>query len=500
MFPIYQNQVQRNYPDARSMVVDFASVGDKILKGVTEGVELGLKVKQSRENSALNAMNIQRSQVAIDATLQEMRLNEKRTEQTLQLGKIEQRNKELDFARKTSENANRIYEANAATQAAQSERNLNAVQTLSQYADAVSDLTVNHANMLARLSETSDFSEQHKIVTEYQSQAQEFETMTGKSLIELAADLPPNDPRSQILNGLRPSVLSAAFQDTQVPIEVPRFITSDPRFASADEADQQALAEMIAMTGKGGYSKSDMTIKFVPLKQATQMWKSGNSINTLKNMYQNANDQEAFMSWAKRNGLSKILTQPTDAKPAAESPPVPTTVTVKTASGKEVTVKNPYMTTPEFADKTKEQLSKIEADSPTRKGVEKEMSKQVYAPFGTGVVLPQVAQRLINEKLKTDPQLQAEETEYYERKKTEVQKELDALKGSDIKTLNRKLELNQVAARLDEKAKSLREQYGVTTVKEKELPVLTPEQARQQPPGTRFQTTDGRILTVPERK
>jgi hypothetical protein len=147
-------------------------------------------------------------------------------------------------------------------------------------------------------------------------------------------------------------------------------------------------------------------------------------------------------------------------------------------------------------------LLEIEKASPINKETS-EQRKDKVASFVMDVAfgkLPTGKKGLPKTPVLQNPQLQAEEVDYFERKKTEVQKELDALKGSDIKTLNRKLELNQVAARLDEKAKSLREQYGVTTVKEKELPVLTPEEVLQQPPGTIFQTIDGRIRTVSERK
>lgn len=511
-FPIFQVQEQRHYPDPRSMVVNWAAAGDKILKGAVEGIELGMKVKQSRENSALNAMNIQRSQVAINATLQEMRLNEKRTEQTLRLDAIEQRNRELDYARKTSADAQRTYDFNAAIQAAQAERTFGAMQALVEHESSLSDLMVNRGKLLAELDATSDFSSKRAIIDEYKREASEFEIATGRSLLELASALPPNDQRAQLIAGLQPAVLETAFQNTMVAVEMPRTIVSDPMLSG----DDSGMADIAMALGKGGLTKTDTTIKLMPLNQAVQIWKAGSSLNTLRELYDTAVDKKAFEKWAAKEGLSKRIVAAPMGKtevPVTEKPAVPETVKVTTPDGKTRDIVNPYPKTQAFTDAVKSEYDAITNKSPfflERIKISREPT--MVGLGGTGAVAGYLRARE-KVQIEENPEIQAREIDYYERAVTDTRKKINELKGSDIKTLNRKLELNSVLQKLEEQLKSLRQKYmpegsqetpatqstPLTTeaVSEADLPVLTFEEAKLQPSGTRFKTADGRFFKVP---
>jgi len=63
-YPIYQRQERVQYPNPRNMVVDWSKAGNKLVAGLLEGVNLGLKIKESRENSAIKASNLKTSALA----------------------------------------------------------------------------------------------------------------------------------------------------------------------------------------------------------------------------------------------------------------------------------------------------------------------------------------------------------------------------------------------------------------------------------------------------
>ena len=67
-FPIHQ---ARQF-DTSNMVVNWGDFGEKIMKGVVQGIGLGISIKKSREDTALNAMNLKAQQSLIDARAQEV--------------------------------------------------------------------------------------------------------------------------------------------------------------------------------------------------------------------------------------------------------------------------------------------------------------------------------------------------------------------------------------------------------------------------------------------
>ncbi len=482
MFPVYQNQVQRQYPDARTMVVDWASAGDKIMQGVVTGVNLGLKIKESRENTALRAMQLKQTEAAMFEAKRAGDLNERLTNQRLALDALREQEVSFDLARKQSETAIKTFEANASVQLQRAEASAQAVETLAIHNDSLTDLVANHSDLNDKLISASDFSEKRKIIDLYKTQADEFEAVTGKTMKQIAADLPPNDPRIPILQALSPSALEAQFQNITVPIEMPRLVTTDPSFDALSPEEQESALQMMAMTGKGGVSKTDTVIKFVPLNNAIQMWKSGNSLNTLQGLKETATDKQAFDKWAKSHGLDKIIAEPkkkTDDEKATDT--APQTVTVTTSDGKRVEVANPYLQTPKFVEAVDERFKKVVDASPYQKYFEKgraaAKASGAYRFAGAGAVEGGLALNFAQ----NSPELQAEEYSYYERSLTDVKKELRATTGSDVKTLNKKLELQALSDKLQEKADEIKAKYGIVE-KEKQ-----PSQS---------QTQDGTITII----
>jgi len=95
--------------DTSNMIVNWAGAGDKILRGISEGIQLGLKIKDSKQNALLAAAHIRESDNAVAMKQIEVGLQQKDTASRLALQEEQRKSMILKNA----------YEGNALTLAAQ---------------------------------------------------------------------------------------------------------------------------------------------------------------------------------------------------------------------------------------------------------------------------------------------------------------------------------------------------------------------------------------------
>ena len=120
-YPVYQHQNIVKYPNPRQSVVNWASAGDKIMRGITEGVEMGVRIKDSRTKSMVAAQNIAQSQAAVIEAKRAGDLDKMRADSRLQLDQLAQEELERQATIKKSALWLRKEEAESKQQTLQAE-------------------------------------------------------------------------------------------------------------------------------------------------------------------------------------------------------------------------------------------------------------------------------------------------------------------------------------------------------------------------------------------
>jgi len=111
-YPIYQRQERVQYPNPRNMVVDWSKAGNKLVAGLLEGVNLGLKIKESRENSAIKASNLKTSALARQMAEVELDITKKNSDNMIRESTAKANIADAQAATVQSETYRQAQEAN----------------------------------------------------------------------------------------------------------------------------------------------------------------------------------------------------------------------------------------------------------------------------------------------------------------------------------------------------------------------------------------------------
>jgi len=98
-FPIQQPR----YPDASTMVINWAGAADKIMRGLTTGIELGLKIRDSNQDALLNAARIQQINESVAASQVSTALAQKASASMLALQEMERQKAAAEVAQITDQ-------------------------------------------------------------------------------------------------------------------------------------------------------------------------------------------------------------------------------------------------------------------------------------------------------------------------------------------------------------------------------------------------------------
>jgi len=135
-YPVYQHPNNVRYPNPRQSVVNWASAGDKIMRGITEGINLGRKIKM--QNELLRV-----SKVTTDRKQQE-------TESQLALQEIQRKNANFDYTRKTNALSVAAEDAQQQAQLAKSQNYIQSNYLVAGMEQFSSDPDVIRANILTK--------------------------------------------------------------------------------------------------------------------------------------------------------------------------------------------------------------------------------------------------------------------------------------------------------------------------------------------------------------
>jgi hypothetical protein len=309
-YPIYEQRTQRNYPDPKSVMIDWAGAGEKIMRGITEGVELGLKIKDSRQNALLTAARIRQSDEAVAASQIETGLHQRTTDAALALDHLQTQRLQAEFQRNFSAAA---VQNDALTQALtlqQTQRETQANAALTQNDAMFNDVQANAINIKLAMETTNDPSIRQQNLDLLKEDWNNLQEAIGMEPTKLAMSLRKDDPRAQQLAMLNPILTQKQYLlDMMVPIRSSvltqtEYDTSEPYAA-----------------GKQSSDKTTTSITMVPLSVARSHWQAGQSLETFTGLRDNAADPASFDKWAKESGLGKLIATPAPA-PAATSAPI----------------------------------------------------------------------------------------------------------------------------------------------------------------------------------
>ena len=283
-YPVYQHPNIVKYPNPRQSVVNWASAGDKIMRGITEGVELGRKIKMQNEVLRVSKVTTARKQ--------------EETTSKLATDKLQQDRMTADYLQNYSAAAIRtdILTKNLMLQKVERETQANA--TLTQNDSMFNDMQVNATNIKLAMETTNDPSVRQGYLDQKKEDVANFQEVTGVELMKLAMSLQKDDPRAQQLAMLNPVLAQKQYLlDMLVPIQTSVLTQTD-----FDASDPTAM-----MMGKQSFDQSRTSTTMVPLSTARSYWQSGQSLSTFDGLQRNAADPALFDKWAKESGLGKLL-------------------------------------------------------------------------------------------------------------------------------------------------------------------------------------------------
>lgn len=348
-FPIYQRTERMKYPDASSMVVNWAGAFDKITEGMERGVELGLKIKESRENSLLTAARIKQIEQAVASQVISTEISQKESEATLALNAAQQRELDARFARDYSEAAVNADKQKKANELDVINRQGRASGLLNLHTAQFNDMMTNRANLEMRLDQTTDPSERQMLIDEWKQEYSEFgEALGVMEPASLILDLPQGDPRSAALAGFHPLTVEKQYLSNML-VPMSTTVVEDVQYHDMLGDGDGGEGEAFPMSGKQSFTKATAKLKMVPLSEAKMYWLRGDGVETFRMLERSAASPEAFKTWAEKNRLGGLLSSGAPARTEAASvSPIPETPAqergekvVATVAGKKVQIDRP---------------------------------------------------------------------------------------------------------------------------------------------------------------
>ncbi len=318
-FPIYQQTERMQYPDASSMVVNWAGAADKIINGITQGVELGLKIKAAKEDSALNAARIRQIDESIGALKVNTDLAQARDERERAIHQLQSTAMLAENQMKYSEVALATDSLKQKQQLNMAQRQLRAMTILDMHQDASDYLLATTKNLDIRMAQTLDPSERQALLDDYAGAVQDYESTIGMSVDKLKLDLPQGDGRAAVLDAFNPMKMQGAYiSNMKVPMMTSVIKLKEPTDMGGEDGEYP---------GMGGVKETQHSISMIPLQEAKMYWLNGQGLETFRSLEANAKNPDAFKKWATTNGLGKLLsvgapasTEATSAAPIPETP------------------------------------------------------------------------------------------------------------------------------------------------------------------------------------
>lgn len=145
-FPIFQGR----QIDASPMIINWAGAGDKIMRGLVTGMELGLKIRDSNQDALLNAARIQQINESVAASQISTALAQKASASTLALQELERQKAAAEVAQITDQQNLAAQKANWKAQQAQAQNVIESNAIVGMMTDKLRDPDVIRARRIVQ--------------------------------------------------------------------------------------------------------------------------------------------------------------------------------------------------------------------------------------------------------------------------------------------------------------------------------------------------------------
>jgi len=299
-YPVYQRREQVQYPDPKNMVVNWSRAADKITEGITEGISLGMKIKESKEKSAMNLANLKSLDVATRTKQFELQTAEMRRAALLRMDALTEKNLDAQNQINYSASAISAAQAKSAMQAKMNAQDLQALEINTQYLDPIEDIINNASVMEARIAQVGDPSVAYQYLNDAKKEVDELRGKIGINISTFAQRLKrgKNDARADQISKLDPIVLEERFLGkVMVPIYTNELKKYDyGLYAGGDIGD---IEKPTAIT--------TTSVTMVPWTVAKNYWRGKMSTETFESVRESASNPEKFDKLAREQGLGHLL-------------------------------------------------------------------------------------------------------------------------------------------------------------------------------------------------